>query len=107
MEMEFSIECYFLRGMSYSPTDGTVKMLYGNYLARKGKVDSAIAQYERALNEDGLKDANLYYALGLAYFRKGNMSKALENARKAYALGYPLPALRQKLENAGYWAKPN
>jgi hypothetical protein len=32
--------------------------------------------------------------------------KSLESAHRAYALGFPLPGLREKLKRAGKWQEP-
>lgn len=66
-------------------------------------------QYELALdtlekgNEaTGGESAELQYLLGLVLVDMKNYESAREHARMAYELGYPLPALRDKLARAGY-----
>jgi len=46
--------------------------------------------------------AELHYALGLSYFESKDYEAAREHARKAYALGYPIPGLRDRLKKVGY-----
>jgi tetratricopeptide (TPR) repeat protein len=48
-------------------------------------------------------DLNVHYNLGLAYFELKDYDQALEHAKRAYALGHPLPGLRDKLKRAGKW----
>jgi hypothetical protein len=36
----------------------------------------------------------------------GEPDRALEHAHRAYALGYPLPGLRNRLKRAGAWREP-
>ena len=47
--------------------------------------------------------AEAFYNLGLLQVKTGDYEAALESARQAYGLGYPLPGLMKKLKKAGYW----
>ena len=49
------------------------------------------------------KSAEIHYFLGLLLVEMGEMEPAVEHARSAYALGYPLPGLRNKLQEKGNW----
>jgi tetratricopeptide (TPR) repeat protein len=49
------------------------------------------------------QDAEVQYNLGLLNLESGNTDAAVENARRAYALGYPLPGLKTKLAKLGHW----
>jgi hypothetical protein len=42
------------------------------------------------------------YNLGLINLDLGDSLAAVENAKKAYAKGYPLPGLRRRLAQAGH-----
>lgn len=102
---KFSIDCYFDRAMRFRPDDGQVYLIYGMHLLAIGQMQNAISQLERAaaLNEG---NANVHYNLGLAYFDAKDYSKSLAHAHRAYALGFPLPGLRIKLERMGKWEPP-
>jgi tetratricopeptide (TPR) repeat protein len=80
-------------------------MVYGIFLIKKG--DRKGAESELQLAREGLEklggDPNLNYNLGLAYFDLGDYDKALEQAKTAYSLGFPLPGLRDKLKRANKW----
>jgi tetratricopeptide (TPR) repeat protein len=95
-----SPECWFLRGIAFRPDDATVRMLFGNYLSKKGDRKAAREQYEAALAV-APDSAEVHYNFGLLLVDEGNLTQAAEHARKAYALGYPLPGLRNKLARAG------
>jgi len=87
----YTIDCYFDRAIRFRPEDGTVHLIYGIYLARKGDRQDALEQYGEALSL--LPDsAEVHYNMGLLYVEMGDFGKAREHAAKAYALGYPLPA---------------
>ena len=62
----------------------------------------AVEKFEHALdlNPD---DINAHYNLGLAFFDLKEYDKANEQAQTSYALGAPLPGLRDKLMRAGAW----
>jgi len=47
--------------------------------------------------------SDIQYNLGLINLELGDVSEAVENAKKAYALGYPLPWLKDKLRSMGKW----
>ncbi len=98
----YSAECYFDRALRWRPEDPAVWFVYGLYLHRKKDLDGAIEKYRRALE---LQPNNLeaHYNLGLAYAERKQYSEAREQAKLAYAGGYPLPGLRRILEKNGQW----
>ena len=79
-----------------------VRLISGIYLMRRGAKDEALKQLEAAHGKVG-DDPNLNYNLGLAYFDAGQYDRALDYAKKAYALGFPLDGLKNKLKKAGKW----
>jgi tetratricopeptide (TPR) repeat protein len=101
-EMEYTVECWLQRAERFTPDDATVKSLYGVYLLRVSRPKEGAAKLEEALAL-GPKSAEIHYNLGLAYFDLGRYDQSLENAHKAYAVGFALPGLRDKLIRAGKW----
>ncbi|MEP7062475.1 MAG: hypothetical protein ABI881_08750 [Betaproteobacteria bacterium] len=99
---EYSVDCYFDRAIRFAPNDGTVYMIYGTYLFKTGNKQKAMKAFETAENfaED---NANLHYNLGLVYVDAKEYDRALLHAQKAYALGFPLAGLKNKLIAAGKW----
>lgn len=104
-EMKYTVPCYFERAERFRPDDAWVKTLHGIYLLRSEKHVAAKEKLEQALAlaED---DPNVHYNLGLAYFDLNEYEKALGAAHRAYALGFPLPGLRDMLQRAGKWREP-
>ena len=98
----YTIDCWFERGIRYRPKDATVQMLYGLHLLRTDRPSESLKYLESA-RSSGLKDANLHYNLGLAYVKLKRYDDAMAEARKAYAMGFPLPGLRNQLQRAGKW----
>jgi len=101
----FSVACYFERALRFNRGDAQVRRLYAAYLLAMQRSDDALEQLELALkSEPG--DATTHYNLGLLYLKRGQFGPARTHAQQAYALGFPLPALRERLQAAGQWAEP-
>ena len=98
----FSVGCAFDRAIRFKPSDGTVRMIYSNYLMKMGKNDEAFAQLKEASNLQP-EDPTINYNLGLLYVQKKDYEQARTYAKKAYELGFPLPGLKNKLVEAGKW----
>lgn len=98
----YVIDCWFERGMRFRPDDGMVPLTYGIYLAQVGKKDEALKMLEKA-EQLGERGANFHYNIGLVYADLGRYEQALKHAHEAYRLGFNLPGLRKKLQQAGKW----
>lgn len=98
----YSVECYMIRGERWRPDDPMVKTIHGLFLLQSGRAKEAIAKFEAARGLD-TNNANVNYNLGLAYLQLKEYDKALESAHRAYAQGFPLPGLRDKLQRIGKW----
>lgn len=98
----YSAECYLQRAINFSPSDPVPHMLFGLYLHRLGKLDQSLKHY-RVAEKMAPNDANLLYNFGLALFDSGNFSESYEYAKRAYDSGMDFPALKRKLQQAGYW----
>jgi len=80
-------------------------MVFGNYLLATGQDAAALEQLDAA-SRLAPDQATIQYNLGLMYVKKKEYDKASAHAQKAYALGFPLPGLRNKLKAAGKWREP-
>lgn len=101
-EMSYTVACWLERAERFRPDDGMVKAVHGIYLIRSGQPGKGAEKLQAALELSG-DNANIYYNLGLAYFELKQFEKSLECAQRAYALGFPLPGLREKLKREGKW----
>ncbi len=101
----YTVDCWFERAMRFRPDDGMVRLTYGIYLAQVGKRDNALEMLESA-EKLGQSGANFHYNMGLVYAELGRYDEALTHAHRAYALGFNLPGLRDKLKRAGKWRDP-
>ncbi len=99
-------ECYLQRAEVFRPDQEHIPLLYGIYYYRLGKYKEAEIQYNRAISINP-NNPESHYNLGLLLMRLGRYQEALEHAREAYALNYPLDALKQQLISAGVWTDTN
>jgi tetratricopeptide (TPR) repeat protein len=100
--VKLSIDCRFDRAERFRPDDAMVKVIHGLYLLQTGKSADAVEKLEQARGLDA-SNANVHYNLGLAYVELKQYDKAVESAHIAYAAGFPLPGLRDKLRRLGKW----
>jgi len=98
----FGLDCWFDRAVRMAPDDLQVRLLYGIWLAKKGERALALEQLEEVSKAAEIS-ANMSYNLGLAYCEVNAFDKALVAAHRAYAEGYDLPGLRNRLKKAGKW----
>jgi tetratricopeptide (TPR) repeat protein len=74
----------------------------GIMLKRQGRRQDSLDALLAGSAATQASSAELENALGLAYFDSGQFENARAAARRAYALGYPLPTLRDKLAKVGF-----
>jgi tetratricopeptide (TPR) repeat protein len=98
----YPVACYFERAVRMAPDDGDVRAEYGNYLFALGESEKAFEMYKDAVAM-APDNATFNYNLGLAYLKAKNYEQANTYAHKAYALGFPLPGLKNMLTAAGKW----
>lgn len=91
-----SIDCYFQRALSMNARDAQVRSIYAAYLLALKRDDEALAQLE-AVIESHPEDATAHYNLGMLHFKRKDYGKARTHADAAYARGFPLEGLKNKL----------
>jgi len=102
LPMQYTPECWFERAHRMAPGDGNVWLIEGIYQARTENFNEAEQSYQTAIKL--MPDASEpHYNIGLLYVETENYSLALEHAKRAYGLGYPMPGLRLRLEKLGIW----
>ncbi len=102
---EYSLECWFQRGVAIFPDDNTVRMLYAQYLYKSSRDKEAEAQLGVASRQAG-DNAFTLNNIGLVYFDAKNYEQSLLHAHKAYALGLGNMILKEQLKSAGKWEEP-
>lgn len=98
----YSLPCYFDRAIRLRPDDAKVRAIFGGYLLALGQTEEALEQLGEAARLEP-ENGTAQYNLGLLHLKRRNYPAALAAAHKAYALGFPLPGLKNKLQAAGQW----
>ena len=104
----YTVQCWFVRAVEFAPNDPNVRVLYGHWLVEKGDKRAAAQQFDAAKSlyeQEGAakSDANLAYNLGLGMFELGRFDEAVQLAKTAKELGFPLDGLEKKLKRSGKW----
>ncbi len=100
----YSTECYFDRAFRWQPDDPMPHLIYAIYLKDRGRKAEAMRQLDEAERLRGEpSNFDFDYNLGILYLDLGETDKAAVAAKRAYALGAPLPALQNRLKKAGKW----
>jgi tetratricopeptide (TPR) repeat protein len=102
---QYSVECYFERALRFKPDDSTARMIYATFLSRNGRLADATLQLEAATKTAG-DNPFTHYNIGRIYFDIRNYDRSLEQAHKAYGLGFSQPTLRDQLKSVGRWTEP-
>lgn len=94
-----SADCYFERAIAFRPDDEAVRVIYANYLFKRGERAQAREQYEEALRL-APDSVEINYVAGLFFVEAGDLVRARKLAQVAYDGGYPLPGLKNKIAAA-------
>jgi len=101
-DFSFSLACWFDRAIAFRPDDVQVRILWAFELIKAKETAAALEQTRMA--ESLTKDnPAAQYNVGLLYFDLGDYERAMSNAKLAYAGGFNLPGLKDKLTKAGKW----
>lgn len=98
----FSLACWFDRAVAFRPDDIQIRILWAFELIKLKDAAAALEQ-TRAAEELANDNAAAQYNVGLLYFDLGDYERSMANAKLAYAGGFSLPGLRDKLIRAGKW----
>lgn len=98
----FTIDCYFRRGLRVAPDDGITRMLYAQYLGKQGRREDALRNLDFVVQNAG-ENPFTHYNAGLLYFELKAYPKAVAQAKRSEALGFPRADLRESLKRAGEW----
>lgn len=102
----YVVECWFKRALAFRPDDHIVRLIYANFLVKKGgRNDEALAQLEQVAN-DPESNAFTFRNIGLLYLEMKRYDDALKFAHKSMALGLPGGALQEQLAAARHWQEP-
>lgn len=102
---DMTVECYYARGMLFSPDDLVFRMLYVSYLTRRDRLDEA-HRFLAYVVEQSPESPLTQFNAGLLYFDMKDYDKALVQAHRAMALGMTRTDLRDRLNSVGRWKDP-
>lgn len=74
-------------------------------LYKQGKFSEAREILQSGVRKAKPPTAEMHYFLGLVLVKENNYAEATKHAKQAYALGYPLPGLKNKLRASGHWGQ--
>ncbi|WNO60686.1 hypothetical protein [Rheinheimera sp. MMS21-TC3] len=97
----YTADCYFQRAIYFQPADATTRMLFAMHMHLTGRLNEAAEQYQLGIMVDP-DYPEMLYNYGLLLFDLKRFTEAQQIATKAYAAGFPLQGLKDKLKNAGY-----
>ncbi len=93
----------FKRAIQLHPEVPDSYAAWGLLLRRSGHLPQAREILERGIKATDGGTAELHYLLGIILTDMKDYAPALEHAKRAYKMGYPLPGLKRKLQNVGHW----
>jgi tetratricopeptide (TPR) repeat protein len=97
-DIDSRFEAAIARNENAAPT----YLIYGMHLQRRNQLPQAVESYKKSISINP-NSANAHYNLALAYFDQKQLEQSNREAQIAYALGIPLPGLKDKLTRAKAW----
>ncbi|MDE2370312.1 MAG: ABC transporter permease [Burkholderiales bacterium] len=103
--LDYTVECYFLRAERFRPDDLIVRMLHADYMIQLGRPKDASMQLDYVAIKAG-DNPFTHYNLGLLYFQMGRYKDAREQAWAAMDEGMERKDLIERLRAKGEWSDP-
>ncbi len=91
------------RAIALQPTVPATYVSLGLLYRSLGQLPKAREIFQRGSDATGEQSAELHYHFGLLLLQLKDNGPALQHAKLAYARGFPLPGLRNKLMAQGLW----
>jgi tetratricopeptide (TPR) repeat protein len=101
----YTVECYYERALRFVPNDQVVRLLYVNFLIKRGRKEEAGKHLEYIVSTTP-DQALTQYNAGLLYADMGAWDQALVQAHRALAMGLLKPELKHRLEKENRWIEP-
>ena len=80
-----AVEC-FVQALEYEPNHRLANFQMGRYRVAEGRIEDAIAYFERTLESEDDKTPGFLYALADAHLRAGSKEVAIKYANRALAM---------------------
>ncbi|WJG10453.1 hypothetical protein [Aliiglaciecola sp. LCG003] len=95
-EPKYDAGCFFERAARIYTKDASTYLTWGIYHHRKGQYQQSLEKFLKAWDL-APESAEVAYNVGLAYTEVNDLPNAKKFAEKAYAMGYPLAGLKNKI----------
>lgn len=92
--------CFFHKALAFAPGDPQVYHVIALHFHKQKDYPRAEAFYQSAIHNNPA-NAEVHYNLGLMYMDANQPARALPHAELAYAAGYPMPGLKNRLAKHG------
>jgi hypothetical protein len=102
-EVRFSVECYYIRALTFLPDDHTPRLLYAKFLAKRKRPDDAMVQVDyvaRTTQDNPVAQLNA----GRLYLEFKAYDKALLQAHRLKGLGFEPTELKDALIKLDQWS---
>lgn len=95
-------ECYFQHALRRAPTDPSVHLVIAIFYHEYGNFEVAARHYQSSIKL-GPKNPEAHYNYALFLIDINRADEALKHAKHAYAMGYPLEGLKNRLKRQNAW----
>lgn len=95
-------ECFFLHALQFAEDDPSVHLVIAIFYHQQKNYKVAGRHYLNAIKY-GPNNSEAHYNLGIFYMDTNDYEKALEQAKIAMKLGYPLSGLKDRLVRENVW----
>lgn len=95
-------ECYFQHALRLAHDDPLVHLVIAIFYHQYGNLEVASRHYKDAVRL-GPKNPEAHYNYGLFLVDNNQADRALGHAKQAYAMGYPLEGLKNRLKQENVW----
>lgn len=95
-------ECYFKSALLRAPDDALTHLVIAIFYHEYGNLQVAARHYESSIKLFP-GNAETHYNYGLLLIDDDRADEALKHAKQAYAMGYPLEGLKNRLKRQKVW----
>jgi predicted Zn-dependent protease len=103
-DARMSVECYYIRALTYLPEDHTPRLLYAKYLAKLKRMDTALEQVDfvaKTTPDNPVAQLNA----GRVYVELKAFEKARQQVLRLKEMGFDAAELRDALAKLNEWSE--
>jgi len=99
--LPYTIDCFMRRALRFRPDDPVVRMIYVNYMIKKGRLQEATAQLDYVALKDEDGNPMTQMNIGLLFLDMKAYDRANAQQQRLEAMGFPEQELKRQLTAAG------